>query len=129
MRKTNVNGARIKKGEFIVQIITDSIFSQYPHQNCKKTKQSSINYPVVSIAAMHVNEHIRIAFSGICNFPFRSNNIEAALNDASVPVQERINRAMGHIPDAILDDMHASGDYRKFVLEHELKQILEEASA
>jgi xanthine dehydrogenase molybdenum-binding subunit len=128
IRKTNVNGAKIKKGEIITQITTDSVFSQYPHKNSKKTKQSRVNYPVVSVASMHVNGAIRIAFSGLCTTPFRSVEMETALNDPSASIQERIEHAIDYIQDPVLDDMYASSGYRKFLVEHELKQILEEVS-
>lgn len=127
-RKTQVNGARIKSGEFIVQMITDSLLSQYPHTNNKRTKHSKVNYPIVSVASMHVDELIRVAFSGVCNFPFRRAQIETALNDTSNSIPTRVEQAIAHIPGPILDDMYASSGYRKFLLEHELKQILEGVS-
>jgi len=127
IRKTKVNGAQLKKGEFIVQIITESIFSQFPHSNSKRTKHSKVNYPIVSVASLHVDDNTRVAFSGVCEFPFRREGIENELNDTSKSRETRIQNAMNYLPAPILDDMHATQDYRKFALERALMEVLEKA--
>src|SRR5699024_5060326 len=55
------NGIQLKEDEFIVQIITNLKYSKYPYFNRKQTKQSSINYPLVSLAALKIDSQIRIA--------------------------------------------------------------------
>lgn len=127
IRKTKVNGAQLKKGEFIVQIITERIFSQYPHINSKRTKHSKVNYPITSVASLYVDAQIRVAFSGVCEFPFRSKKIEYELNDTSQSIKGRIQNALDYLPAPILDDMHATKDYRKFALERALLEVLEKS--
>lgn len=119
------NGIQLKDEEFIVQIITNEKFTKLPHSNCKRTKHSKVNYPIVSLASLQVEDQIRLAISGVCEFPFRLEKIETEINDSSISVEKRIENAMQHIPTPILDDMHASKAYRKFVLENELKKTLE----
>jgi CO/xanthine dehydrogenase FAD-binding subunit len=38
----------------------------------KKRKVSAIDYPLVTVAALLTNSGTRVAFSGVCAFPFRS---------------------------------------------------------
>lgn len=83
-----------------------------------------MNYPIASVATLQVNDHIRVAFSGVCAFPFRLETIESVLNNTSLSIETRIQDAMNHLLAPILDDMHASADYRKIVLEHVLTELL-----
>lgn len=129
VRKANINeifekGVQLQEEEFVVQIITDSKFTQYPYTNSKKTKQSKVNYPIASVASLQVDDHIRVAFSGVCPFPFRLEEIESVLNNTSLSIETRSRDAMNHLPAPILDDMYASADYRKFVLENVLTELL-----
>lgn len=119
------NGIQLKDEEFIVQIITNDKFSEFPYSNCKRTKHSKVNYPIVSLASLQVDGQIRLAISGVCDFPFRLKKIEMEINNSSVSVEKRIQNVMKHIPTTILDDLHASRAYRKFVLGNELKKVLD----
>lgn len=115
---------RLKKDEFIIQIITDDTFLNEPYYNVRRTKQSKINYPIVSLAAIQVNDDTRVAFSGVCSYPFRINEIETELNNSANPLEFRIQEAIKKIPKPIVDDFQASVAYRKFVLENTLTELL-----
>lgn len=118
-------GIQLKDGEFIVQIMTEGKFSQYPHNHCKKTKHSMVNYPILSLASVQVDGQIRIALSGVCDFPFRPEQMESELNNAANSAETRIQNALTHLPSPVLDDMHASRGYRMFVLEQALTDLLD----
>lgn len=118
------NGIQLEDGEFIVQIITDQKFTKYPYFNHKQTKQSKVNYPIVSLAALQIDDQIRVAFSGICNFPFRLEEIESELNDSSAAKDKIVNQAISHLPAPLLDDLQASAPYREFVLKNALTEML-----
>ncbi|EEM17468.1 Xanthine dehydrogenase FAD-binding subunit [Bacillus pseudomycoides DSM 12442] len=115
---------QLQKGEFLIQIITDQKYIESPYYSVKKRQLEKIDYPLVTVAALKSDEDIRIAFSGLCAFPFRSLAIEAVLNDWDIPVRKRIERALLHIPALILDDIRGSRAYRMFVLQHVLYDVL-----
>ena len=115
---------QLQKGEFLVQIITDQKYIESPYYSVKKRKLEKIDYPLVTVAALKSDEDIRIAFSGLCAFPFRSLAMEVVLNDWDIPVRKRIERALLHIPAPILDDIRGSRAYRIFILQHVLYDVL-----
>ncbi|WP_188455065.1 FAD binding domain-containing protein [Virgibacillus oceani] len=119
------NGIKLNEGEFIVQLVTNNKFAQYRHINHKTTKQSKVNYPIVSIASILVDDQIRVAFSGVCAYPFRLNQIEEALNDVTNSPGKRIQAAIDLLPAPILHDAQASSEYREFVLKQALQQLLD----
>lgn len=119
-----VEKLQLQKGEFLVQIITNQKYIESPYYSVKKRQLEKIDYPLVTVAALKSDDTIRIAFSGLCAFPFRSLAIESVLNDGGIPVKKRIEHALFHIPALILDDIRGSREYRKFVLKHVLYDVL-----
>lgn len=115
---------QLKKGEFLIQIITDQKYVGLPYYSVKKRQLEKIDYPLVTVAALKIDDSIQIAYSGLCAFPFRSFTMETVLNDWDIPVEERIERALLHIPALILDDIRGSRAYRIFVLKHMLYDVL-----
>lgn len=116
---------RLSKGEFIVQFIIGKEYTALPYVHVKKTKNEKIDYPLISIAALKKDNMIRLAMSGVCNFPFRSMQVEEYLNDKNVSWDIRINNAINHLPAPILNDISGSDIYRKFVLKNTLLNTLE----
>lgn len=114
----------IQRGEFILQIITDSDYVLAPYVHVKKTKVEKIDYPLLTVASLKKNNGIRVAFSGLCNFPFRSEDMEKELNDNNADWGERIIKALNYIPAGILNDISGSDMYRKFVLKDTLMNVL-----
>lgn len=114
----------LDKGEFVVQFRIDKPFLSYPHFHVKRTRQDKIHYPLVTICAMQVGNQIRTAFSGLCNFPFRSLELEAEINKVSLPVEQRIDNAIAAIYQPIADNLEGSSEYRKFVLGNLLTDII-----
>lgn len=115
---------QLQKGEFLIQIITEQKYVGLPYYSVKKRQLEKIDYPLVTVAALKSDDSIRIAFSGLCAFPFRSFAMEAVLNDWDIPVEKRIERALFHIPGLILEDIRGSRAYRIFVLKYVLYDIL-----
>lgn len=111
---------RLEKGEFLVQSITDSSYIRMPYASVKKRKVSAIGYPLVTITAIQTNSMIRVAFSGVCAFPFRSPMMEDALNRREIPLKLRIDQALVHLPAPLLDDINGSAAYREWVLKNTL---------
>lgn len=115
----------LNEGEFIVNIIIDRHFLSLPYLHVKRTKSDKIDYPLITLAALKDNNRINIAFSGVCSYPFRSSLIEDYLNDVSLQYNARINNIIENIPDLILRDLAGSDDFRKFMLQKMLTEVLE----
>lgn len=77
---------RMKPGEMIVQVNIPvwALSARYSH--IKKTANEKIDYPLVSVAALWKDDNLRIAFSGLCSYPFRNEQIENALNERTKPI-------------------------------------------
>ncbi|WP_067624636.1 FAD binding domain-containing protein [Alicyclobacillus acidiphilus] len=118
--------ARLEPSEFIVQLVTDETARTAPFVHIKRRKAGRVGYPIVSAAAIRIDDRIRIAFSGVCPFPFRSSAIETILRQRGLTVRQRVDQAIQRIPShLILDDYEASRAYRTFVLANVLEEILQ----
>lgn len=115
---------KLNDGDLITQIILDKRFLSLPYSHVKRTKNEKIDYPLLTITAIK-EKKINIAFSGLCEYPFRSNLIENILNDNSISFDEKMKKIIKNLPDTILDDLGGSSEYRKFVLDTMISEILE----
>lgn len=115
----------LARGEFIVQFTLGKEYTALPYVHVKKTRNEKIDYPLISIAAIKQSDKIRVAFSGVCAFPFRSTQVEDDLNDKNSPWEARINNVLSHLPAPVLNDVSGSDKYRKFVLKNALINTLE----
>jgi len=115
---------QLGKGEFLVRFVMDPSYRNMPYASVKKRKETAIGYPIVTVAALATEAGTRFAFSGLCDFPFRSAEIERTLNLRDLPAGERIRRAAAGLPAPIRSDMLASADYRRLVWQVALEDVL-----
>lgn len=108
---------KLDLGELLVQVMVEQMDLNAPHIFVKRTKQEKVDYPLVSIAALKKDNRIRVAFSGVCAFPFRSQKMEDILNIGGMSLEDRIQRALQFLPGQIVEDILGSREYRTFVLE------------
>ncbi|MGM9921229.1 MAG: FAD binding domain-containing protein [Bhargavaea sp.] len=120
------DGKSIPREELLLQIMVDREAVERPYVFLKKTRMTKVGYPVVSVAANVENERISAAFSGLCRHPFRSEEVDRILNDPSLPDAAKVNAITGHLPTEVMDDMHASAEYRLFVLKNMLRLLTAE---
>lgn len=111
-------------GSFIVQVLVDKKYLQLPFTSKKMTKIDRIGYPLLTVSALKMENRIRFACSGICEYPFRSSQMEEALNNREQSVEQRITAAVDQLPAPILDDLEGSAGYRDFVIRHVLEETL-----
>jgi CO/xanthine dehydrogenase FAD-binding subunit len=116
---------QLNEGEFLSQLTTDMSYSDLPCICVRKTKQGKTGYPLISMAALKKDNNIRMAFSGVCSFPFRSVMMEKAINNKSIPWEQRIEQAINGLPAPIFGNIQGSSEYKKFVLRNLLDNILE----
>lgn len=112
----------LKKGEFLVQVSIDKKYGEAPHYNLRRVKQGEVDYPLLHIAMLN-QEGIKAAFSGVCAFPFRSDEIDSILN-ASISKDDKISAIVKALPTTIKDDQWASSGYRKMLFEKALDKAL-----
>lgn len=117
---------RLGPGELIVRVRIPGWALEARHVHVKRTGYEKIDYPLVSMAAIWKDDVLRAAFSGICSHPFRSEAIEAVLNDRTVSCAARAGKAADLLPEAPHNDRQGSGEYRMFVLKNTLQALLEE---
>lgn len=115
----------VDDGEMIVQVITNKKFLSLPYLHVKRTKNEKIDYPLITISTLKDSSKICIAFSGVCEEPFRSTLIENILNENSISIDKKMDKIINNLPDEILNDLGGSDEYRKFMLQTMLSEILE----
>ncbi|MFS0645662.1 FAD binding domain-containing protein [Siminovitchia sp. 179-K 8D1 HS] len=117
---------KLKNGELLVHIQTDTNILQLPFLARKIRKQWETGYPLITGAAIKAHGQIRLAFSGLCPFPFRSMEMEREINRTDLSFEDRVERTLEHVPEPILDDIEGSSAYRLFVLQNLLMDFLME---
>jgi CO/xanthine dehydrogenase FAD-binding subunit len=80
------------------------------------------------VAAIKKDNEIRIAFSGVCAYPFRSKEIEAYLKD-NASGETLMNELLSFLPAPILSDIQGSAEYREYILKNTLQEVLERMGA
>ncbi len=115
----------LQRGELLVQVIVEEQYIDLPFLSVKKRKHWDVGYPLITTAALKKDRHIRFAFSGLCSHPFRSKKMEVDLNNHQLSKEERIQEVIKHIPAPVMEDVHGSADYRKFVLKNTLLDALD----
>jgi CO/xanthine dehydrogenase FAD-binding subunit len=117
---------QLKSGEFIVTVHIPDWALQARHAHIKHTTNEKIDYPLVNVSAIWKDDVIRSAFSGVCSYPFRNDEIESVLNDRKISCQIRAERAVNLLPEPAYHDVEGSGEYRSFVLKNTLNALLED---
>lgn len=114
----------LNDGEFLIQLATEQKYINAPFYACKRRQQLDTGYPLITVASLKIDNEIRVALSGLCPFPFRSKQLEEALNEGSISIEERVDQALSTLPAFILDDIEGSSEYRLFVLRNQLLDVL-----
>lgn len=116
---------RLEDGEIMLQLITPSAFLQCPYYTSKIRRQWDVGYPLLTVAALKKEGTIRAAFSGVCPFPFRSEQVERILNDSRLKEEEKVEKAVQLLPGHVSTDVEGSPEYRIFVLKNTLLDVLQ----
>jgi len=116
----------ISKDELIVQIIIKEKYLSLPSIHVKRTKYEKIDYPLITLATLREGSNIRIAFSGLYEYPFRSREIEDILNNNSISIKEKLRNITNSLDDKVLNDVSGSSEYRIFMVYTMLEEVLKE---
>jgi xanthine dehydrogenase molybdenum-binding subunit len=113
----------LSPGEFIVQFLVEKKYAALPYFHIKKTKNEKIDYPLISLCAILEEGSLKLALSGLCEFPFRSAEMETELNRKDVSPEARVRNAVDLAPGPVLNDVSGSDRYRLFVLKNTLMNL------
>ncbi|MPN18753.1 hypothetical protein SDC9_166116 [bioreactor metagenome] len=111
----------LKPGELIVKVSLDSYFSDCPYAHIKRTKDEKIGYPLLSAAAIHLDNTVRMAVSGLCGYPFRFPDLRT---DEGCETFELADRLTQSIPAPVLNDISGSAPYRIFIMKKTAEKII-----
>lgn len=121
----------LKPGEFLVSVTVDGQEAQgMAFRSYKMTRQDWIDYPLVTIAVARRDDgSLRAAFSGWTTYPFTSSRVNHVLSETSRSAADRAARATSSMPHRAVDDIHGSREYREFVTQYTLTNMLRELEA
>ncbi|MFC5604564.1 FAD binding domain-containing protein [Sporosarcina koreensis] len=109
--------------ELLLQVKVSRSEVELPFVSIKKRRQWGVGYPLITAAAVMKNNRLKIAFSGLCNFPFHDAKIDKIMNDGSLSKEGKAKEIVNSTPAPVLDDVHGSAEYREFVLGNLLEEI------
>lgn len=118
------DGFKMKDGEFLLQIITPNKALESPFYHKKSTRQSRVNYPLVTATSLFIEDEMRIAVSGISEQPIRNKEMERIAQDSSKDKTTKLKRMIEQLSEQMIDNVEGSAAYRSFVLEGMLENIL-----
>jgi xanthine dehydrogenase molybdenum-binding subunit len=127
---TELFSKRLRLGpeEFIISVTVPSEAAAAPWVHRRKTKDSRIDYPIMTLCAARLGGSIRFAVSGVHGYPLRSAAAEEAIRTSGGDPGERAHAGVRAIDARPKDDFRASGEYRQVLFTHALTDAVEELS-
>ncbi len=108
---------RLNAGEFLVRLgLPRSVAGKSPTFYRRKTKDSRIDYPLVTLCMAKVNDQLRFAAGGAYSYPISTPEAETAMNEAGSDPKAIADAAVEALPKQCLQDMRGSSDYRRALL-------------
>jgi len=123
IRDVLTSGKRLAPGELIIKVSLDAKFASLPYAHIKKSKTEKIGYPLVSLSALHSDGNLCLAASGLCEHPFRFNDIQIDNGQSAYEIVQQLQQG---IPAPVLDDMEGSSRYRIFIFQRTAENIIRE---
>ena len=109
-------------GELVLSFCVPIEVPEWPWSHHRKTRTSSVDYPLVTTAMVHDGTSIRLAIAGAHPYPVRSDAVDAALSKDGAAAIPAVLEAFGP-PRA---DARASAEYRVALLGNMIRASLEE---
>ena len=106
---------KLGTGEFLVSLSVPRGAIEAEHFYVRHTKDSRVDYPLVTLCMLEVEGRTRAAFAGTAAYPVADDQVDDALNQSGKP-EERAEAAAAVVDKAIRSDMRASSEYRRFLL-------------
>lgn len=113
---------RLEKGELLVQVKVPRTSAEAPWHHVRRERGTRTDYPIVSVSLARVDGQLRMAASGVCSFPFRSNAVDETLSETSRSAEKRAHLVLEQLPSEVRSDQRASAEYRSHLF---VKAIIE----
>ncbi|MGM0688046.1 MAG: FAD binding domain-containing protein [Bacillota bacterium] len=116
---------RLEKGEILVQLV---VAMQELGNNSwvrRRVRHGPVDYPLCHMVGVEKENYIAVAVSGLCAFPFRSEEIEKVINDTDLSAQEKVEKSTALLPGAVRSDELGSDDYRLALWQKDLAEMLD----
>ncbi|WP_433742371.1 FAD binding domain-containing protein [Falsibacillus pallidus] len=117
---------QLNEGTLVLLFCTSKKYAEAHYFIKKRRQQWNTGYPLITIAGLKAEGKIRMALSGLLPYPFRDERLEDILNDKSLSKGEKISMVREVLPETVLDDQEGSSEYRLFVLEGLIEELLDE---
>lgn len=115
---------KLAEGELLLQTITDKQYLNVPYQYRRKTRQSNLNYPIITAAALREGDIWRFAFSGLCHEPLCERKLNEKINAIDLKSVADMSGLVDYVPGEVLDDMNASRGFRTYLFRVLLHQMI-----
>lgn len=116
---------RLKEGEFLLALRVPKAATEAESFYRRRQKDSRVDYPLVTLAALSYDGTHRFAASGAFSAPLRLEEAEEAISGATGPAEERARQAVGAITTAFRGDFRGTAEYRQAMLELALAEAIE----
>lgn len=114
----------LRDGELLLQIRAKKQVTEMPFVHIRKTRQTKIDYPLLTLAMTRTNQEIRVAVSGYYQFPIRFESVEKVLGDSKLDIRKRVDLVMNELSGGIVEDRLGSAAYRKLLFRQGLIDAL-----
>lgn len=118
------SGKKLAPGELIVKVSVDKQITNLAYFHIKKSKTEKIGYPLISLCAIYSDGELRLAASGLCEFPFRFTNTKVKGSQSAGDIAAQFAK---EIPAPVLDDLEGSASYRLFIFRKTVEKIIIES--
>jgi CO/xanthine dehydrogenase FAD-binding subunit len=119
-----LNGKMLTPGELFVKANVDIQITKLKYFHIKKSKTEKIGYPLISLCAVYSDGDLRLAASGLCEYPFRFNDTKVKGSHSAADMAEQL---AAEIPAPVLDDLEGSAGYRLFIFKKTVERIIIES--
>lgn len=117
---------RLNKEEILVQVVIARNELSWPGWSRRREKHGPVDYPLYHLAGVKKKGQTALAVSGLCAYPFRSEDLEKLINDRTLQAQSRAEQALDLLPGPVRSDNLGSVDYRKALWQKDLTAMLQE---
>lgn len=109
-------------GELVLSFCVPLEAPEWPWSHHRRTRTSSVDYPLVTTCMVRVGDALRLAVAGAHPYPVRSDAADAALSTDGLAALPAVLAAFG----ALRTDSRASAEYRVALLQNMVRASLEE---
>lgn len=113
----------LEKGELVTHFSLSPDKAKDPFFYVRRTKESPVDYPILTACFSGVKKHLAMAVSGALSYPFRDEEADQILNQSNLSVEKRAKAISEKFSALYKSDFRASAGFRQ----HLLKLAVEDA--